>query len=340
MRTIVVTSARELLTIPHMSATHRTAQRLRELAGTLLSRVVPNVPLSRALDADEDTLTTRHGSMVAYHDRSAAGAERRPVVLLHSVNACASSYEMRPLFEHYRATRPTYALDLPGFGLSERDDRPYTIDRYVDAVREVLTWVKERDGVADVIALSLSGEFAAHVAVRHEGLLQSLALLSPTGFDAQPRDRTSLRRPLQALRRDPVASRLVFDAVASRPSVSFFLGKTFVGEPDKELVAYAYTTSHRPDAQYAPIDFLSGGLFTPDVRDDVYARVPVPTLVIYDTDPFVGFGALPSFVARHARWKAERIVPTRGMPQFEQLPAVTRALESFWQPGNESNRLG
>jgi pimeloyl-ACP methyl ester carboxylesterase len=54
-----------------------------------------------------------------------AGAQL-PLLLIHSVNAAASAYEVRPLFDHYRGRRPVYALDLPGFGQSDRSDRLYS----------------------------------------------------------------------------------------------------------------------------------------------------------------------------------------------------------------------
>ena len=306
------------------------AKRIRGLADGLLSRLAPNAPLSRPLDAEERRLTSSRGSTLAYFDRRTKTAQQRPIVLLHSVNACASAYEMRPLFEHYRALRPTYALDLPGFGLSQRDDRPYTIDCYVDAVRALLAWVKESDGEADVIALSLSGEFVAHIAAKHENLVHSLALLSPTGFDRASHQHPTLELPLKALRRQPLTSRFVFDAIASHASISFFLHRTFVGKPDPGLEAYAYATSHQPQAQYAPLDFLAGDLFTDDVRKEIYARVSTPSLVVYDMDPFVQFDALPDFTACHPNWQAVRIAPSRGMPQFEQLPTLTRTLDAFW----------
>jgi len=306
------------------------AKRIRGLADGLLSRLAPNAPLSRPLDAEERRLTSSRGSTLAYFDRRTKTAQQRPIVLLHSVNACASAYEMRPLFEHYRALRPTYALDLPGFGLSQRDDRPYTIDCYVDAVRALLAWVKESDGEADVIALSLSGEFVAHIAAKQENLVHSLALLSPTGFDRASHQHPTLELPLKALRRQPLTSRFVFDAIASHASISFFLHRTFVGKPDPGLEAYAYATSHQPQAQYAPLDFLAGDLFTDDVRKEIYARVSTPSLVVYDMDPFVQFDALPDFTACHPNWQAVRIAPSRGMPQFEQLPTLTRTLDAFW----------
>src|SRR3954471_7550919 len=59
------------------------------------------------------TATPLSGRLSFYVDESASG---RPLVLLHSINAAASAYEMRPLFEHFRDTRPVFALDLPGFG--------------------------------------------------------------------------------------------------------------------------------------------------------------------------------------------------------------------------------
>src|SRR5580658_9862203 len=75
-------------------------------------------------DVQPRTLDTTTGGRLSYYaDDSALG---RPLILIHGVHAAASAYEMRPLFRHYRGRRPVYALDLPGFGLSERGDRPYT----------------------------------------------------------------------------------------------------------------------------------------------------------------------------------------------------------------------
>jgi pimeloyl-ACP methyl ester carboxylesterase len=54
---------------------------------------------------------------------TAPEASTPPLLLLHSVNAAASAYEVKPLYEHYARARPVYALDLPGFGFSPRSDR-------------------------------------------------------------------------------------------------------------------------------------------------------------------------------------------------------------------------
>jgi pimeloyl-ACP methyl ester carboxylesterase len=90
-------------------------------------------------------------------------AEAAPLLLVHSINAAGSAREIAPLFEHYRSRRPVYALDLPGFGLSERSDRPYTPRLMTDALHAMLGEIRRLHGAVpvDALALSLSCEFLA-----------------------------------------------------------------------------------------------------------------------------------------------------------------------------------
>ncbi|GAB4204505.1 MAG: hypothetical protein OHK0022_29750 [Roseiflexaceae bacterium] len=60
-----------------------------------------------------------------------------PLLLIHSINA-ASAYEVRPIFEHFQASRRVYALGLPGFGFSERSNRDYTPRLFTDALLDML----------------------------------------------------------------------------------------------------------------------------------------------------------------------------------------------------------
>ena len=92
--------------------------------------------LPPALDADLSSLSSgAAGALNVYVDQSVHG---RPLLLIHSVNAAASAYEMRPIFEHYRSQRQVYALDLPGYGFSERTDLARTPEAYAGAIVDVL----------------------------------------------------------------------------------------------------------------------------------------------------------------------------------------------------------
>ena len=285
-----------------------------------------HVELPPALAAELRRFDAAAGRLAYYVDRSAQG---RPLVLLHSVNAAASAYEMRPLFEHYRGARPVYALDLPGFGASERPDRGYSPELYREAIVELLaTQVGEP---ADLVALSLTAEFAALAAHSHPAQVRSLAVLSPTGFGARrPAGATPAAvRRLRLLRRG-LWRQPLFDAITSRPSLRYFLGQHFTGDLPEDLVRYAFLTAHRPGAPFAPLHFISGVLFTPRVLDEVYAQLQVPALALYDEDPHVGFERLPDLLAKSPRWSAARVVPTRGLPHWDKLPETAAALDAFW----------
>jgi len=92
--------------------------------------------------------------------------EGPPLLLVHSVNAAASAAEVRPLFEHFRATRTVFAIELPGFGLSQRGDRDYSPRLMTDALHAAAAQVRARCGNAplDAMALSLGCEFLARAA--------------------------------------------------------------------------------------------------------------------------------------------------------------------------------
>ena len=270
------------------------------------------------------------GRLSYYADRRGEG---RPLVLVHSVNAAASAYEVRPLFERYRGSRPVYALDLPGFGFSERSDRAYGPPLYEAAVADLLR--REVGEASDVVALSLGSEFAARAALEVPDLVGSLAMISPSGFSLP----TGEGAPLKLGRATAsnlaylnlrLFGRASYGLLTSRPSVEFFEGLLFVGPVDRGLVEYAILTSRRPGARYAPLAFLAGRLFTPNVRAEVYERLEMPVLVLHDLDPFVGFAALAGFVGGRDNWRAVRVSPTRGLPHFERPEETAAALDGFW----------
>jgi len=293
-------------------------------------RINHRVHLSAALPAERKTLISPSaGHLIYYRDNHAAGT---PLVLLHSINAAASSYELRPLFQHYRAARPVYALDLPGFGFSERANVRYTPRLYTQAIADFLA--AEVGQPADVIALSLTSEFAARAAVENPSLFRSLTMISPTGLSTKQEAMSGGHSLLRRMLLFPVWSQALFDLLATQESIHAFLERSFVGEVDKVLDSYAYETTHQPGARYAPFAFVSGCLFSPDIRTAVYDKLTIPVCVLYDEDPYVSFERLPDLLTSHPNWHAERLIPTRGLPHFEKLDETASDLDRFWSSVN------
>ncbi len=291
-------------------------------------------PLPDAILADKLTFLSKAGGWLnAYVDRSAAG---RPLVLIHSVNAAASAFEMGPLFRHYRGQRPVYALDLPGYGQSNRLQRDFTPQLFADAIGEFLeTQVGEP---ADVVALSLGCELVARAALARPELFHSLVFISPSGLGSASSGRASQQTESRGIADGlhqalafPLWGRALFDLIATRRSIQFFLEKSFEGPVTPGFVDYGYATAHQPGAEHVPLRFIAGMLFTTDAAMTLYEKLAVPTLTLYDQDYFVGFDALPQVMQRNPQVQAVRIVPTRGLPHFEKLAETAAAMDAFWQ---------
>ncbi|EIC22929.1 alpha/beta fold hydrolase [Thiorhodovibrio frisius] len=283
--------------------------------------------LPDALDAPRARFTSHGLPELNYYVDGPSDAE--PVLLLHSINAAPSAFEMKPLFDHYRANRRVYALELPGFGMSDRSDRIYSPELYADVISTFLTEVVRAP--ADVIAYSLSCEFAARAALQASAAFRCLVLLSPTGFSPRRLPSAKTGKLLHRLFSLPGLGSAVYALVTTRPSVRYFMKLSFVTTPPKELIDYAYATAHQPGARHAPFYFLSGQLFTHNPVEQLYGKLKQPVLVIHDRDANVSFDLLPALLERQSNWQLTRVEPTLGMPQWEQPQKTIAAIDAFWQ---------
>jgi pimeloyl-ACP methyl ester carboxylesterase len=286
-----------------------------------------------------DLSDMRIGRVACYGEAPPSGVSMAPPLLLvHSVNAAASAYEMKPLFDGYREQRAVYALDLPGFGLSDRGDRKYTPRLMTDAVLVVTREIQCRHGEAaiDMIALSLGCEFAARAATEMPNAFRSLALISPTGFDRRSARATQTAGPggtrampwLRAALNFPLWKRGLFAALTSRGSIRFFLRKTW-GAPgiDEGLLDYDYLTAHQAGAENAPYYFVSGYLFSTDAMR-LYQALAMPVWMIHGVrGDFVDYGQ-KGLVERLPNWTIEPF-QTGAMPHFEQPAAFMARYDAF-----------
>lgn len=264
-----------------------------------------------------------------------AEADLPPLLLIHSVNAAASAYEVKPIYEAARTRRPVYALDLPGFGFSERSDRTYTPRLMTDAVLAMVEEIKRIHGdrPVDAVALSLGSEFLARAAAEAPNAFRSVAFVSPTGLDSRgpyygPPGSTRGSTALRGAFSFPVWGRAVFDLLTVRPSIRFFLEKTWGSKTiDEGVWDYAYLTTHQPGAEHAPFWFVGGLLFSRDITR-VYEQLGLPVLVVHGTrGDFVDYGQLDS-LGRRPNWSV-KVFDTGAFPQFERPGDFARVYDQF-----------
>jgi pimeloyl-ACP methyl ester carboxylesterase len=277
--------------------------------------------------------TDKRAGRLSYY----VAGEGPPLLLVHSVNAAASVYEVRPIYEKMKAHRRVFAVDLPGFGFSERSDRDYTPKLYVAAILDMLDVIAADTGTVkpvDAVALSLSCEFLAQAAVEAPDRFQSLTFITPTGFD-----RRSLRstqsaggsREIKALStflRIPYLNQGLFDLLVTRPSIRFFLEKTFGSKAiDEGLARYDYLSTHQPGARFAPFAFVSGKLFSTNIKS-VYEKLFVPIFMPHGTrGDFQDFSGV-TWLTRRPNWHVVPL-PTGALPQFEIPDEFNEQLTEF-----------
>lgn len=280
--------------------------------------------LAPAIRAEEVVWSLPSADPVLCYCRPGDG---RPLLLLHSMNAAASAFEVKPFFDDMTLKQPLYAPDLPGFGRSERADRVYSPDFYAQVVADIIKAVDA--GPVDVLALSTTAEFAARAALNESDLIHSLTLVSPTGFSRRRESRSPVGARVHRMLRLPFLGAGLFRALRTKPSIRFFLDKAFENGAPKDMVEYARTSAAQPGASYAPFYFVSGQLFTPDAVGDLYLPQKVPVSVLYDEDPNISFDYLDEVARQGENWRLIKIPGTLGLPQFEKPLQTQSALEEF-----------
>lgn len=293
-------------------------------------RVLRIQDLPPAIDADVHEMEIMEGRY-RFYAREGKGI---PIVLLHSVNAVASSFEMKPIFDHLCAStsRPVFAVDWIGFGLS---DRPPVDYRPPIFQRQLRRFLSERiHQPADVIAYSLGCEFAAVTARSHPFLFRRLVLICPTSLD-EKQDPGLLRTTfLRALDKSGIFE-VGYQRLTRRQSLRMFYQKYIYSKGEQlpvELLEYAHMSSQVRGAHHAPASFLEGRLFSPREAREAYASSVLPSLIIVPEDfrsPIQSFERLSEIQRSNPDGISVHRTAGGLMPQFEDAHRTLQAIEEF-----------
>jgi pimeloyl-ACP methyl ester carboxylesterase len=249
-------------------------------------------PLTSVLPGTTHYWATPDGD-IFYKKHGADNAS--PVILVHGIGAGCSSFEWRKVFATLSETHIVYALDLLGFGKSDKPAIAYTAETYIELItqfaREVVG-VGDGQGEADIIASSLSAAYVIAASQRDETLFRRLVLVCPTGLETlaktPPPAQSALGIPLKA----PVLGTSLYNMLASKQSLRYFLTSMVYSDPahvTEAVVTQYHVSSHQPGAEHAVFAFVSGALNC-DVSQTFPQVVDMPLVVWGDkatTPPLV-----------------------------------------------------
>ena len=289
-------------------------------------------PLPAALTGQRVEFDSRAGRLCAY-----VAGQGPALLLVHSINASASAAEVRPLHEHYRATRTVFSIDLPGYGFSDRSDRHYTLRLMTDALHAMVEQIHLRCGPApiDALALSLSSEYLARAAAEAPDQFRSVALVSPTGFSGSrswreaPGSSRGLPWLYRALRGPGAGWGGALFRGLTRPGViRYFLRRTWgAQEIDEALWRYSVLTTRQPGAENAPLHFLAAGLFSADIHT-LYEQLEMPVWMSHGVRGDFTDYRNKTIVEGRPNWHFS-VFPTGALPYFEVPERFCEAYDNF-----------
>jgi pimeloyl-ACP methyl ester carboxylesterase len=288
----------------------------------------------QALNGLLQTIPSKTGGLNAY-----VTGQGRPLLLVHSVNAAASAAEVRTVFELMGQHRTVFAIDLPGYGHSERTDRLYTPRLMTDAILDLAAYIRTQhpEQTIDALAASLSCEFLARAVVEQPATVRTLSLVSPTGFSGLrlrqgPPGKTYGQNWLLALLKGPGWGRSLFKGL-TRPSViRYFLNKTWGSRAiDEKMFDYALWTTKEHGAEHAPLSFLSAQMFSADITT-IYDQLHLPVWMSHGVrGDFVDYRGKAHFTA-HANWQFT-IFDSGALPYFEYPQDFAEKMLAFMAQG-------
>jgi 2-hydroxy-6-oxonona-2,4-dienedioate hydrolase len=106
------------------------------------------------------------------------GSKGELVLLIHGLGGSIESWvnNIDTLSKEFKVI----ALDLPGFGLSDKPIIDYTIPFYTNCITKFLR-ILSRTRRVSIVGASLGGQIAEEITLRHPELVSKLVLISPAG---------------------------------------------------------------------------------------------------------------------------------------------------------------
>ncbi len=189
-----------------------------------------------------------------------------PVLLIHGLGGSIESWTNN--IEELAKTMRVFAIDLPGFGQSDKPKISYTIEFFRDFIVDFLKQLQI--GKISMVGSSLGGHIAAEITINRPALAEKLVLTSPAGtlprsFKGSP----ALRRYVKVLDAKSVQEvKKALYAVDNKPVDN----------------SYAQTVLEKismPGAKHAFLSALRGSARAPRLTNKRLQKIKAPTLLLW-----------------------------------------------------------
>ncbi|MEG6586266.1 alpha/beta fold hydrolase [Dendrosporobacter sp. 1207_IL3150] len=282
-------------------------------------------PLPNVLGGQQGIFRSSYGDIV--YNLSGNG---EPLLLIHGINTGASFFEWRNNISALDRCYSVYAVDLPGFGMSEKREIVYTAEVYKTVIREFLMAVVRKP--VHILSSSLSSAYCIGIASEFPELVKSLILVTPSGIGINNEEPNNSNYAMFKLFANPVQGDALYNAFASRTSIKYFLTEYIYANPanvTEGTVEYLYNAANQcPNAKYAPASFITG-MSNYNIEQQ-FSEIYQPILLIWGRKAKIGsIQYIDKFIEINPRAKYYVFENSAVNPQAEEYAKFNRLIMTF-----------
>lgn len=269
--------------------------------------------------------------------RYVTAGEGEPLLLIHGIDAGGSLHEWErsidTLSKHYKV----YALDLLGFGYSDKPALSYSAYLYIRLICDFMKKVIKKP--AYVAASSNSAAYAVAAANFSPELFKKLLLISPTGAGTSnvyvSREHSLLKKVLEL----PIIGTTFFNVVTSRTFCKWFLKEYVYSDyayVTDELVNKYYYPAHfgGADNRYALAAFVSNYLNVDIER--LIGKIDVPVHVVWGEDNILNpVGNFHALRLSNPEITLSLFEDTKLLPHVEKPKAFYKVCRKFFKENSD-----
>jgi pimeloyl-ACP methyl ester carboxylesterase len=272
------------------------------------------------------------GIHLSYIDQ---GSGSRTLLLVHGLasNGGFWRYNIPALAKTCRVI----AVDLPGYGQSDKGPYPYTMTFFADVLSDMINTLGL--GRITYVGHSMGGQIGIHFALRHPSQLDRLVLASPAGVESFTRGEGDWMKSVMTVE---FVKKTPEDRIRANLAANFYSYQDSLEWMVEERARMAKSTEFE-DFCYAVVRSVHGMLNEPTTR--MLPLLNVPTLIIFGEgdglipNPIL-HGGFPADIADRAhasiRGSSMVMIPAAGHLSMIEKPAQFDAAVLSWLPQQDT----
>ena len=251
-----------------------------------------------------------------------------PLLLLHDLTAGSSSYEFCKIIDELAEKHEVYAVDLLGYGLSDKPNITYTSYLYVQSIIDFIKNVIGKK--TDILATGDSSSIAVMCAHNDGEVIDRIVLINPQSINQLNRIPSKRTKLLKLLIDTPVLGTFVYNMLTTKEAFrKLFAEKYFYNSGMiSEGILEAYReASHQPDCNAKYTFASSMGRYMNTNVVHALKQIDHSIYVIYGTEKIDNQTTIDTYLSYNQSIEAFPISYTRQYPHLERSKAVLDQLE-------------